>query len=221
MRLSITISLLLLAFFHISFAQSTKIILTDDAPLDSMNIIGRYMRAFRSFSLEGTELKLNVDKTFSLEDGGDLMTYSCHGKWHIEKDKYATWLCLTSDEQTYGITDVIEEVDGSDSLKFIVKDDNGSPVTYTPILVESGRILLDTIGRVAAKIHGIRAFIIRDSEFGDCDYRYELKNPNANKFLVKIKPKNKYYLYMKDLYWRIGVNFLYCHKNGMLLMKAK
>ena len=219
MRLSIAISLLLLAFFTISFAQSAKVIFSDDVALDSTNILGIYKRLFKDPGLEGTLLKLNVDKTFSLENGGDLMTFSCHGKWKMQKNEHAAWLYLTSDENIYGIIEVTEEEDGSDSLKFFVKDDDGAPIIMTPIFLESGRIMLDTLGRAVAKIHGIRAFTIRDAESGKCDYRYELKNPNANKFLVKIKHKKETYLYMKDLYWRIGSNFLYCPDNGMLIIK--
>jgi hypothetical protein len=202
-----------------SLAQVLKLVSSNEPLLDSLSIIGRYTCAFPRGFESGTLLILNADKTYLLKEHPDLREYRSQGKWYIEITKYSYGLYLTSDDNTYGIREVIEKKDESDSLKFSVEDIEGSAMVMTPISVESGQCFLDTLGRAVAKFYGIKAFTIKDSFLGDCDYKYEVKNQKANIFQIKVKPKDQYYIYMKDLYWRIGSNFLYCPDNGMLLTK--
>jgi hypothetical protein len=221
-KLSIAFFNLLLAIPFLLIAQTVKIVQINERPLDSINIVGSYIRAFPSGFESGTLLILNADKTYLLKEHPDLREYTSQGKWYIEATKNSYGLYLTSDKINYGITEVIEQEDKNDSLKFFVEDNNGIPFDYAEVQVESPRLQLDTLGKGTFRSHGIGAFTIKDVLIPNkvfIDYRYEVINQKANTFHIRIKPKDNYYLYMKDLYWRIGSNFLYCPDNGMLLIK--
>jgi hypothetical protein len=223
MRLANLVFKLIFMLPLITGAQTIKLIQTDEPPLDSMSIVGNYIRAFPPEFETSTLLTLNADRTFEIKDHPDLRGFISKGRWYIRKGERCDLLFLTSDSLIYGISNVTEREAKNDSLKFFVEDINGMPFSYGDIQLESPWLQLDSLGKGNFKPQGIRSFVIREVVINNDypTYRYEIKNPKANVFTVKIKKKEEYYLYMDDLYWKIGVNVLYCPENGMLLKKVE
>ena len=219
MKILIAICYLLLTLPLLLNAQTVKIMRINEQPLDSTNIMGIYTDAFPPGDFEsGTVLNLNKDKTFSFEDRITLFAFSCKGTWNMATFKKSHYLCLTSDKTMYGIAEVIEREDKSDSLKFFVEDNKGLPLA-ADIQVESSRLPLDTSGKGSFKPFKISAFTIKEILIPEKlfnDYRYIVKNSNANIFIVKVIPKEDGYYYMNDLIFKIGSNVLYCPENSMM-----
>jgi hypothetical protein len=196
-----------------SLAQIKNLVGTYETPYDPL---------YRGLN---ARLKLNADSSYSFEESGEMSLVKCNGKWEVSMTRNGLpLLCLTSDSTTYGISNVVESEDQSDSIKINVYEKDGLetlPCIFGSVSVVTSRLHTDTLGIASGKKEwGIKSLSIWRSP-DEPEYRYDVKNSKANIFRVTIIPKNPDYYYMDNMRWEIRGEGLYHYQNQIVVKKIK